>query len=149
MLTRQNLPQYEGTGISALKGGYVLADSQKRKPDIILMASGSEVELAMKAKQALSEKGVDAKVVSMPCMELFDAQPASYKEKVLPSSVRARLAIEAGSAHSWYKYIGLDGGTVTMDTFGASAPADQLFKLFGFTVENVVNKALEVIEKNK
>lgn len=149
VLTRQNLPQYAETGKEALKGGYILSDSQKRKPDIILMASGSEVELIMKAKKALAEKGIDARVVSMPCLELFDAQPKSYREKVLPSSVRARLAVEAGTDHSWYKYVGLDGDTVTINGFGASAPANQLFEHFGFTVENVVNKALEVIEKNK
>ena len=149
VLTRQTLPQYEETGKDALKGGYVLSDSQKRRPDIILMASGSEVELVMKAKKELAQKGIDARVVSMPCLELFDAQPKSYRGKVLPSSVRARLAVEAGTAHSWYKYVGLDGDTVTINTFGASAPANQLFEHFGFTVENVVNKALEVIERNK
>ena len=119
VLTRQTLPQYEETGKDALKGGYVLSDSQKRRPDIILMASGSEVELVMKAKKELAQKGIDARVVSMPCLELFDAQPKSYRGKVLPSSVRARLAVEAGTAHSWYKYVGLDGDTVTINTFGA------------------------------
>ena len=149
VLTRQNLPQYDNTGINALKGGYILSDSGKKVPDIILMASGSEVEQIFNAKAVLKEKGIDARVVSIPCMELFDMQSQQYKEKVLPSSVRARLAVEAGSAYSWHKYVGLDGATITMDTFGASAPADKLFELFGFTTENVVNKAMDVVEKNK
>jgi transketolase len=149
VLTRQNLPQYENTGINALKGGYILEDSEKKTPDIILMASGSEVELIVKAKQALKERGIDARVVSMPCMELFDAQPEGYKEKVLPNSVRARLAVEAASSYSWHKYVGLDGDTITIDKFGASAPANQLFELYGFTVDNVINKAESVINKNK
>lgn len=147
VLTRQNLPQYENSGLEALKGGYIIADSDKKTPDIILMASGSEVEQVVAAKAVLKEKGVDARVVSMPCMELFDAQPASYKEKVLPSSVRARLAVEAGSAYSWHKYIGLDGDSITLDRFGASAPANELFKLFGYTTENVVDKAMKILSK--
>ncbi|MDD4003253.1 MAG: transketolase C-terminal domain-containing protein, partial [Clostridia bacterium] len=149
VLTRQNLPQYENSGINALKGGYIIEDSQKQTPDLILLASGSEVEVILKAKQLLKEQGIDARAVSMPCMELFDAQPEEYKEKVLPSGVRARLAVEAGTAYSWYKYIGLDGDTVTIDRFGASAPAGQLFKLFGFTPENVTEKAINVYNKNK
>lgn len=149
VLTRQNLPQYENTGLDALKGGYIIADSDKRTPDIILMASGSEVEQIFKAKDVLKAKGIDARVVSMPCMELFDKQPDSYKQKVLPDNVRARLAVEAGTAYSWHKYVGLDGGLITMDTFGASAPADQLFKLYGFTVENVVEKAEGIVQKNR
>jgi transketolase len=149
VLTRQNLPQYENTGINALKGGYILADSAKKTPDIILMASGSEVELVMKAKDKLKEKGIDARVVSMPCMELFEAQTEQYKQSVLPDGVRARLAVEAGRAESWYKYIGLDGAAVTMDTFGASAPAEKLFELYGFTVDNVTEKAVAVYNNKK
>lgn len=147
VLTRQNLPQYQNTGINALKGGYILADSDKKTPDMILMASGSEVELIMKAKEMLKEKGIDARVVSMPCMELFEAQSEQYKEKILPNKVRARLAVEAGKAFSWYKYTGIDGDTVTMETFGASAPAEKLFELFGFTADNVTEKALNVYNK--
>ncbi len=146
VLTRQNLPLYESTGKDALKGGYTLIDTVG-KPDIILMASGSEVEIVVNASKILKEQGVNAKVVSMPCMELFDKQPISYKEKVLPKSVRARLAVEAGSAYSWYKYIGLDGDTITIDHFGESAPAKVLFNEYGFTTENVVNKALKLINK--
>ena len=113
----------------------------------MLIASGSEVELCVKAQAELLEKGVDARVISMPCMELFEAQPAKYKESVIPSKIRARVCVEAGSSYSWYKYAGLDGKIISMDTFGASAPAKQLFEKYGFTVENVVKKALEVTNK--
>jgi len=139
VLTRQNLPQQKNnTGKDALKGAYVLADSTKATPDAILMASGSEVALAMDAKEALMADGIDVRVVSVPCMDIFEEQSAEYKESVLPKSVRKRVAIEALSDFGWGKYVGLDGAYVTMKGFGASAPQDQLFKKFGFTVENVV-----------
>lgn len=147
VLTRQNLPQLERTGPDALKGAYILSDSEKGTPDIILMASGSEVQLIVEAQKVLKEKGVDARVVSMPSWELFEEQSEEYKEKVLPKNVRARLAVEAGSSFGWHKYVGLDGDTITRDDFGASAPADILFKEFGFTVENVVERALKVLGK--
>jgi len=148
VLTRQNLPQYADSGKEALKGGYILVESKKRKPDMILMASGSEVELVVKAKEELLKSGIDARVVSMPSIEVFEEQPDYYKENVLPSSLRARVAVEAGSSYSWYKYVGLDGKVIGMDTFGASAPADKLFKEYGFTVENVVKVAKDVMAKN-
>lgn len=147
--SRQKLPLYEGSGEKALSGGYVLADSDKETPDVILMASGSEVEPAVKAKALLRESGIDARVVSMPCMELFEAQSKAYKESVLPSKVRARVAVEAGSSYSWGKYVGLDGAYVTMDTFGASAPAGQLFEIYGFTAENVAKTAAKVFKAVK
>ena len=147
-LTRQNLPQYEGSGKQALNGGYVLEDCEGT-PDVLLMGSGSEVELCVKAKAVLAEQGVKARVVSMPCFEEFDKQTVEYKESVLPASVKARVAVEAGSSYSWYKYAGSCGEMVCMDTFGASAPAGKLFAHFGFTVENVVEKALASIEKAK
>ena len=147
-LTRQNLPQYEGSGKQALNGGYVLEDCEGT-PDVLLMGSGSEVELCVKAKAVLAEQGVKARVVSMPCFEEFDKQTAEYKESVLPASVKARVAVEAGSSYSWYKYAGSCGEMVCIDTFGASAPAGKLFAHFGFTVENVVEKALASIEKAK
>ena len=147
ILTRQTLAQNENSGVKALKGGYILSDSKKAVPDCLLIASGSEVELCVKAQAELLEKGVDARVISMPCMELFEAQPAKYKESVIPSKIRARVCVEAGSSYSWYKYAGLDGKIISMDTFGASAPAKQLFEKYGFTVENVVKKALEVTNK--
>lgn len=147
VLTRQNLPQYANSGEGALKGAYVLSDSDKKKPDAILLASGSEVELAMKTKDALKTDGIDIRVVSVPCMELFDKQPKKYKESVLPANVRARIAIEAGTPDCWYKYVGLDGDVVGMTTFGASGPFGDLLKHFGFTVDNVSEKVKKVIEK--
>lgn len=147
VLTRQNLPQYENSGEGALKGAYVLSDSAKKRPDAILLASGSEVELAMKAKETLLKDDIDVRVVSVPCMELFDKQPKKYKESVLPSSVRARVAIEAATPSPWYKYVGLDGDVLGMTTFGASGPFDDLLKHFGFTVENVVEKVKKIIGK--
>ena len=147
-LTRQNLPQYATSGMSALNGGYVLEDCNGT-PDVLLMASGSEVELCVKAKAVLAEQGVQARVISMPCFEEFEKQSAAYKEGVMPSAVKARVAVEAGSAYSWYKYAGDCGEMVCMDTFGASAPAGKLFEHFGFTVDNVVAKALASIKKTK
>ena len=144
-LTRQGLPLYEETGKNALKGGYVLKDCEGT-PDVLLIGTGSEVELCVKAYEQLKNEGIKARVISMPCTELFDQQSAEYKESVLPSAVRARVAVEAGSSFGWGKYVGLDGDTVTIDTFGASAPNGILFKEFGFTVENVVNKAKAVIK---
>ena len=145
VLTRQNLPQYASSGKAALRGGYVLADSEKETPDVILMASGSEVEQVMGAKELLRAKGVDARVVSMPCMELFDAQDAAYRESVLPSAVRARVAMEAGVSMPWYKYVGMDGAVIALDHYGASAPAKVLFEQFGFTAEHACEEALRVL----
>lgn len=140
VLTRQNLPQLAGSSKEALKGGYILEDSSKETPDAIIIASGSEVELAVKAKVKLAEQGIDVRVVSMPCMDIFEEQSEEYKESVLPRSVRKRLAVEALIDYGWGKYVGLDGDTLTMKSFGASAPANKLFEEFGFTVENVVEK---------
>ena len=138
VLTRQNLPQIKGSSKDALKGAYVIADSGKSVPDAILIASGSEVSLAVDAKAELIKDGIDVRVVSMPSMDVFDQQSDEYKESVLPKSVRKRVAIEALSDFGWGKYVGLDGAYVTMHGFGASAPAATLFKEFGFTVDNVV-----------
>lgn len=149
ILTRQTLAQNENSGVNALKGGYIISDSQNAKPDVILIASGSEVELIVKAQAVLREEGIDARVVSMPCMEIFEAQTAAYKQSVIPKNVRARVCVEAGSAYSWYKYSGLDGEIISMDCFGASGPADQLFEKYGFTVANVVEKAKKSISNNK
>ena len=145
VLTRQNLPQYAGSGKAALKGGYVLEDCDGT-PDVLLLASGSEVEICVKAKAVLAEQGVKARVVSMPCMEEFEKQSAEYKASVLPKSVKARVCVEAATAHSWYRYAGDCGEIIAMESFGASAPAGQLFPHFGFTVENVVAKALESLK---
>ncbi len=138
VLSRQNLAPLPGSSKEALKGAYVIDDSTKEVPDAILMASGSEVALCVDAKKALAEEGIDVRVVSVPCMDIFEEQPAEYKESILPKTVRARVAVEAASDFGWHKYVGLDGQTVTMNGFGASAPNKLLFKKFGFTVENVV-----------
>jgi len=145
VLTRQNLPQLAGSSKEALKGGYVIADSEKSTPDAIIIASGSEVSLAVDAKAELAKEGVDVRVVSMPCMDLFEQQSAEYKESVLPKNIRARVAVEALIDYGWGKYVGLDGATVTMTGFGASAPANTLFEKFGFTVDNVVKAVKSVL----
>lgn len=143
--SRQNLPTYKNSGQDALKGGYVLQDCAGT-PDLILIASGSEVELAMEACEKLTAESVKARVVSMPCMELFDEQSAEYCESVLPSLVRARIAVEAGASMPWFKYVGLDGDVVCIDRFGASAPANILFEQFGFTLDNVYRKAKNILK---
>ncbi|CAG9000129.1 MAG: Transketolase 1 [Candidatus Celerinatantimonas neptuna] len=122
------------------RGGYILEDCDST-PELILIATGSEVELAMAAAKILRDQGKAVRVVSMPCTELFDVQDEAYRESVLPGSVRHRIAIEAGIVDFWYKYVGFDGDIVGMHTFGESAPADELFKEFGFTVDNIIAKA--------
>lgn len=140
VLTRQGLEQMPRSAeqIAAIaKGGYILKDCEGT-PDLIYIATGSEVALAFHAAEELAKEGKKVRVVSMPCCEVFDRQSAEYKEQVLPSSVRARVAIEAGTTTTWYKYVGLDGKVLGLDHYGASAPADLLFKRYGFTVENAV-----------
>lgn len=143
IFSRQGLPHQTRTKEQIAdieKGGYVLLDSES-EPELILIATGSEVALAMQAAQALSEQGKAVRVVSMPCTDRFDAQSSEYKESVLPASVSKRIAIEAGSTDYWYKYVGLQGDVIGMTGYGESAPADQLFEHFGFTLENVIEKA--------
>ncbi|MEG2699801.1 MAG: transketolase [Hungatella sp.] len=137
VLTRQNLAPMAGSSKGALKGGYVIEDCQGT-PEVILIASGSEVELAGKAKAELEKEGRRIRIVSMPCMDLFEEQSDEYKETVLPKSVRKRVAIEALGDFGWGRYVGLDGAYITMKGFGASGPASQLFEHFGFTVAHVV-----------
>ncbi len=147
IFSRQNLAQQPRSAeqvADIAKGGYILKDSDG-KPELILIATGSEVELAVKAAEQLTEEGKKVRVVSMPSTDAFDKQDAAYREAVLPSDVTARIAIEAGIADFWYKYVGFDGRIIGMTTFGESAPADQLFEMFGFTVENVVNTAKELL----
>ena len=144
VLTRQNLPQMLGSSKEALKGGYIIDDSSKAVPDAIIIASGSEVSLAVEAKAELAKKDIDVRVVSMPSMDLFEEQSAEYRESVLPDAVRKRVAVEALSDFGWYRYVGLDGAVVSMKGFGASGPAAELFKKFGLTTEAVV-KAVEGI----
>ncbi|MGP2461594.1 transketolase [Pantoea ananatis] len=143
ILSRQNLAQPERTAeqvANIKRGGYVLKECDGT-PDIILIATGSEVEITLGAATKLTTGGHKVRVVSLPSTDLFDAQDAAYRESVLPSAVKARVAVEAGIADYWYKYVGLDGAIVGMTTFGESAPAEKLFAEFGFTVENIVSHA--------
>ena len=146
VLTRQNLPLYEKSGLDALKGGYILSDCEKATPDVLLMASGSEVEQCVEAQKLLAEEGIAARVISMPSFELFERQSEEYKESVMPKAVRARVAIEAAATFGWHKYVGLDGEVIGLDHFGASAPYKILFKEYGFTAENVAATAKKVIK---
>lgn len=140
-LSRQNLPQYPGSTVEkALLGGYVIDDCDGT-PDVLLLASGSEVEQCVGAKAALAQEGIRARVISMPCFEVFEQQSPEYKESVIPASVKARVCVEAASPYSWYRYAGDKSEIIAMQTFGASAPGPQLFAHFGFTVENIVAKA--------
>ncbi|WP_276839643.1 transketolase [Anaerovibrio lipolyticus] len=145
VLTRQNLAPLAGSSKEALKGAYVVSDSSKEIPDGIIIATGSEVALGIEAQEILKDEGVDVRVVSMPCMDIFEEQSQEYKDKILPKNVRARVAVEAGKDFGWGKYIGLDGATVCMTSFGASAPAAQLFEKFGFNKENVAEAMRKVI----
>ncbi|PSJ46870.1 transketolase [Zobellella taiwanensis] len=143
IFSRQNLGQMERTDAQladVAKGGYVLKDCAGT-PELIIIATGSEVELAMAAAEQLSAKGRAVRVVSMPCTDVFDAQSAEYRESVLPAAVTKRLAVEAGIRDYWFKYVGFGGDIIGMTSFGESAPAGELFKLFGFTTDNVVEKA--------
>jgi transketolase len=139
--TRQNVPNLAGTSIAGVaKGGYVVVDSQGT-PDIILIGTGSELSLAVTAAEKLTAEGKKVRVVSMPSSNLFDTQDAAYKESVLPKAVTKRLSVEAASSFGWHKYIGSEGDTVSIDTFGASAPGGTCLEKFGFTVDNVLAKA--------
>ena len=133
----------------ALKGGYILENSVKPVPDCLIIATGSELEIAVEARKLLLKQGYDARVVSMPSIEVFESQNTKYRESVIPSKVTARVCVEAGSSYSWYKYAGLNGELVCMDRFGLSGKYPELFKYFGFTAENVAEKALLSIQKNK
>jgi transketolase len=152
VLTRQGVPTFDrskyASAAGVAKGAYILADSGGT-PDIILMGTGSEVQLCVGAFEQLTAEGVKARVVSMPCWELFERQSAEYKAQVFPADVRARVSVEAGASLGWSKYVGPDGDIVAHDDFGASAPYREILKHFGFTVENVVAKAHEVMRKTK
>ena len=149
VLTRQNLPVYDRAGLGGaegvLKGGYVISRENATRPDIILMATGSEVQLVLAASEALAADNISARVVSMPSWELFRDQPREYRDQVLPPEIGARLAVEAGSSFGWREWVGDKGAVIAVDRFGASAPAGEIFKHYGFTVENVVARAKEII----
>lgn len=146
VLSRQGLPMLEGTGKEALKGGYVVRE-EKDKLDLILIGTGSELQLAYKAAEVLEEKNIGVRVVSMPSWELFEEQDNEYKQTVLPKNVTKRISIEAATSFGWHKYIGLDGKAVAIDTFGASGPGKQLFEKFNITVDYLVEEALELLSK--
>lgn len=144
-LSRQDLPQYPCTGMDAMNGAYTVRDTDGT-PDAIIIATGSELEIALSAAEKLSEEGTQVKVVSMPCMEIFEEQPDDYKELVLPKKVKARVAVEAGSSQCWYRYVGCCGELVTIDHFGVSAPAKVLGAEFGFTTDEVIKATKAAIE---
>lgn len=146
-LSRQKLPNLAGTSIDNVAlGGYKLScNSTDNKPDLIILATGSELEIAAKAADIIRGEGKTVRVVSFVCWELYEEQSAEYKESVLPKAVTARVSIEAGSTFGWERYVGLKGKSIGIDRFGASAPAGTLYKEFGFTVENLLAKAKEVM----
>lgn len=153
VLSRQNLPVLDRTGLGGpegvLKGAYILAMEQASRPDIVLIATGSEVQLALAAREALAVENIATRVVSMPCWELFREQGREYRDQVLPPGIGARLAIEAGSSLGWREWVGDRGGVIAVDRFGASAPAGELFERYGFSVEHVVARAKEIIGRQR
>ena len=152
VLTRQAIPTFDRTKYGAAsgtaRGAYILADAPGGKPDVILMGTGSEVSLCVEAYEKLKAEGIKARVVSMPCWEIFDSQDAAYKESVLPSSVTARVSVEMAATFGWERYVGLKGRTIGMHRFGASAPLKDLLKFFGFTADAVVAEARKAIAEN-
>lgn len=146
VLSRQKLPVLDRKKLASAElvenGAYILSEASKGTPDVMLLATGSEVSLALDAQQELESQNIATRVVSMPSWELFDAQPRGYQDEVLPPAVTARLAIEAASPMGWHKYVGTQGDILGIETFGASAPADIVMKEFGFSVQNVVERAL-------
>jgi transketolase len=148
-LSRQGVPTLDRKSLFSAeglqRGAYVLKDVGKDKPDIILMATGTEVILAVEAADTLQKRDISARVVSMPSWELFDMQPASYRYQVLPPEVRVRLAVEAGALQGWHRYVGEQGDIIGMTRFGASAPSKVLYEKFGFTADKVVERALQLL----
>ena len=142
ILSRQGIPVLEGTSADGVaKGGYVLGGRPDGEPDVILIGTGSELQLAVEAQKILVDRGIQASVVSMPCVEWFESQPVEYRDSVLPPAVSARVAVEAGVAQSWYKLVGDTGEIVSIEHYGESADAKTLFREFGFTAEAVVAAA--------
>ena len=148
VLTRQNIPTLDrklnNSSQGAKKGGYILQDCSNSKPDVILIATGSEIELALLAQKELNSQSINTRVVSMPCVEWFQNESKSYQESVLPKEVKAKIAIEAGSTLGWYQFVGLEGAVIGLDHYGASGKPDLLYKEFGITVQDIVKKAKEL-----
>ena len=151
VLSRQALPTLDRTkyapAAGVRKGGYILADAPGGKAELILIGTGSELSLCVAAYEKLTAEGVRARVVSMPSTDIFDMQEESYKKSVLPPQVKARVSVEAGSVFGWERYVGTEGAIIGMTSFGASAPAKDLYKKFGITVEHVVEAAKDVLAK--
>ena len=147
VLTRQNLPYLAGTGEDAQNGAYIIGDVQSQDADIILIATGSEVNLIDTAAKELAKEGIKAAVVSMPSMDVFENQEPAYREEILPANKTKRVAVEALTSFGWHKYTGFEGAVISLDTFGESAPAEKIFAKHGFSVENVVKVAKEVLSK--
>jgi len=152
ILTRQDVPTLDrscyASAAGLKRGAYILAEAPSgRRPDIILIATGSEVSLIVEAQRELEKQNIQARLVSMPSWELFDAQTEEYRHSVFPTDVRARLAVEAGATQGWHRYVGDSGDVIGLDHFGASAPWPFLIREYGFTVENVCNRALSLLEK--
>lgn len=145
LLTRQNVPTLESTNYEGVSKGAYIVGKEISRIDAIIIATGSEVSLAMEAKKALLEENIDVRVVSMPCMELFEKQSESYKQSILPTKVRRRLAVEMASEFGWHKYVGIDGKVLSVNTFGASAPANTVIEKYGFTVSNVISNVKQLI----
>ncbi|MEN6386070.1 MAG: transketolase C-terminal domain-containing protein, partial [Phycisphaerales bacterium] len=150
VLSRQNLPIFDRTNLTSadgvLKGAYILSKEKgTAKPQIILIASGSEVQLILEAQNQLAQQGIDARVVSMPCWELFMQQSQKYRNEVLPPRIKKRIAVEAGSSFGWCQWVEGKENVISVNKFGASAPAKEIFKHYGFTVENIIKKAKEIL----
>jgi transketolase len=148
-LSRQKLPTFDRSRVAPAsgltRGAYVLTETEGRSPEIILIATGSEVQLVVAAKSELEKRGHAVRVVSMPSFELFEQQDAAYRDSVLPPAVRRRLAVEAGASLSWYRWVGLDGDIIGLDRFGMSGPYAEVLKYFNFTAEHVVERALRLL----
>jgi transketolase len=152
ILTRQNLPILDRNKLasaSGLKQGAYILWEKTANPDVIIIGTGSEVHIALEAGKLLDEKGVSARIVSMPSWEMFDAQPENYRNSILPPSIRARISVEAGTTLGWERYIGLDGIAIGVDRFGASAPMKEVYKNLGLTAQHVVNESLKLLGEKK
>ncbi|MFH1123099.1 MAG: transketolase C-terminal domain-containing protein, partial [Pseudomonadota bacterium] len=151
-LTRQGVPTLDRKRFASAKGlnrgAYILSDAAGGKPDLIFIASGSEVHIALEAAEKLKAGGVPVRVVSMPSWELFEKQTEAYRDEVLPPDIEARIAVEAGATQGWHRYVGLRGGVIGIDHFGASAPYKTLYEKFGLTADHVAGKALKLLGKS-
>ena len=150
-LSRQKVPTLDRSKIApasgARRGAYVITETAGRTPEIILIGSGSELQLVVEAKAKLEERGKSVRVVSMPSENIFEQQDQAYRDSVLPPDIRRRLAVEAGAPMSWYRWVGLDGDIIGMTTYGASGKSEEVMKHFGFTVDNVVERALKLLAR--